>query len=104
MTGNKVLLPGSERHPMGSRVGAVPDAELIQASIILKPKARIEPLSAGSAPLSREEFSASYGADPQAIKLVESFAHQYHLTVTEVLPERRTVPHSGHCVATSSMA
>jgi kumamolisin len=95
MASNKVPLPGSERHPVGTRVGEVPKDEMIEISMVLKPKARMEMPQAGSAAISREEFAASYGTDPGAIDQVKAFAKDYNLTVTEVAPERRTVKLEG---------
>ena len=40
MKSKKVVLPGSERQPIGKRVGDQPDDEIIEVSGILKPKAR----------------------------------------------------------------
>jgi kumamolisin len=91
MDSKKVALPGSERHPAGTRVGAVADDETVEVSVILKPKARVETHRAGRAVLSREEFAAAYGADPAAIERVQAFAREYGLKVAEIAPERRTV-------------
>ncbi len=41
--------------------------------------------------MSREEFAAKYGADPEAIKQVQRFARENHLEVIEVAPARRTI-------------
>ena len=91
MDSKKVPLPGSERHPAGTRVGDVVDDEAVEVSVILKPKARVETPHAGGAVLSREEFAAAYGADPAAIERVEAFAKEHNLRVVEIAPERRTV-------------
>jgi len=95
MAGNKVPLPGSERRPVGTRVGDVPKDEVIEVSVILKPKPPIEAPQTGGAAISREEFAARYGADPGAIDQLKAFAKQYSLTVTEVASERRTVKLEG---------
>jgi kumamolisin len=95
MASKKVPLPGSERRPVGARVGAVPDDEVMEISVILKPMTRIEAPQPGAPAISREEFAARYGADPGAIDQVQAFAKQYNLTVTEVAPERRTVKLEG---------
>lgn len=95
MASNKVPFHGSERRPLGTRVGEVPKDEVVDVSVILKPKARPEAPQAGSAPISREEFAARFGADPAAIDQVKALAREYNLTVTEVSPERRTVKLSG---------
>ena len=38
MNHNKVKLAGSERQPIGTRVGDQPDKEMIEISVILKPE------------------------------------------------------------------
>jgi len=95
MASNKVPLPGSDRSPAGTRVGDVPKDEVIEVSVILKPKARIEAPQTGGGAITREEFAARYGAYPGAIDQVKAFAREYNLTVTEVAPERRTVKLEG---------
>jgi len=95
MAGNKVSLPGSDRRPVGVRVGDVPNDEVLEISVILKPKTRIAPLQRGDAPISREEFAARHGADSGPIDQLKAFAKEYNLTVTEVAPERRTVKLKG---------
>jgi kumamolisin len=92
---SKVTLSGSERQPIGTRVGDQPADELIQVSVILKPKARATVPHEGGAAVSREAFAAKYGADSAAIDKVKQFAKEYDLTVTEVSPERRTVKLEG---------
>lgn len=88
----KIVLPGSERHPVGTRVGDQPADETIEVSVILKPRAQPPKREI---PISREEFAAKYGADPAAVEQVRQFAKEHHLTVTEVSPERRTIKLSG---------
>jgi kumamolisin len=95
MASNKVPLPGSDRSPAGTRVGDVPKDEVIEVSVILKPKAPIAAPQTGRATITREEFAARYGADPRAIDQVKAFAKEFNLTVTEVAPERRTVKLEG---------
>ncbi len=45
--------------------------------------------------LSREEFAATYGADDNYLKKIETFAHEHDLTIVEVSKARRTVVLSG---------
>ena len=45
--------------------------------------------------LSREDFAASHGADPQDIAKISEFAAAHHLVVVESNPARRTVVLSG---------
>src|ERR1700685_2444668 len=95
MSIEKVTLPGSERRPIGTRVGDQPDDEMIEVSVILKPKVRAAIPRAGGAVVSREEFAAKHGADSGAIEKVKQFAKENNLTVGEVSAERRTVKLEG---------
>jgi kumamolisin len=95
MNSNKVALPGSERRPIGTRVGVQPADEIIEVSVILKPKARAPLPQEGGATVTRAEFAASHGADPAAISKIESLAAEYDLTVSEITPVRRTVKLQG---------
>ena len=91
MASKKVSIPGSERRPAGTRVGDVPNDELVEVSVILKPKTPMEMPRTGGAIISREEFAARYGADPRAIEQVVALALENNLKVIEIAPERRTV-------------
>jgi kumamolisin len=96
MATNKVVLAGSERQPIGTRIGDQPLDERIEVSIILKPKERAAPvLGAGGTVISREQFAARHGADEGAIGQIEQFAKENNLTVTAVWPARRTVKLEG---------
>src|ERR1700722_17569819 len=95
MSVNKITLTGSELQPIGTRVGDQPTDEVIEVSVILKPKVRAAVPQAGGAALSREEFGAKHGADSGAIDKVKQFAQENNLTVTEVSIERRTVKLEG---------
>lgn len=98
-----IPIPGSERValPDAHVVGPMPPTERIQISVILRPRKSLKSLkSAGflkAAPpsarkyMSRMEFAKAYGANPADIKKVEAFAHDHHLTVMQVSPERRTI-------------
>jgi len=52
--------------------------------------------------LSREEFAASYGADPADLAKVEAFARQHGLEVVESSPARRTVRLAGRAADISA--
>jgi kumamolisin len=88
---SKVALAGSERRPLGTRVGDQPDTETIEVSVILKPKKRATAPHQGGAVVSREAFAAANGADSVAVDKVKQFAKDNHLTVNEVSVGRRTV-------------
>jgi kumamolisin len=52
--------------------------------------------------MTREQFAATYGADPADMAEVEAFAHEHNLTVAEASPARRTVVLSGTIAALSA--
>lgn len=95
MDSRKVTLAGSERQPVGKRVGDQPKDEMIEVSVILKPKTRAAAPAAGGAIVSREEFAAQHGADGADIEKLKEFAKANNLTVSEVSVERRTVKLEG---------
>ena len=91
MANKRVPLPGSERVPTGARIGDVPGEELVEISLILKPKTALAAPRPLAAALTREQFAAAYGADADVVRKVEEFAKNYGLTITEVSLERRTI-------------
>jgi kumamolisin len=52
--------------------------------------------------MSREQFAADYGANPDDIAKIEAFAHQHNLTIVEASAPRRTVVLSGTIAALSA--
>jgi len=95
MNNKKVTLAGSERQPVGTRIGDQPNDEMIEVSVILKPKLRAGVPPPGGAAISREELAARHGADSRMIAKVQRFAKENNLTVSEVSAERRTVKLKG---------
>jgi kumamolisin len=95
MLSKKVTLPGSERQPIGTRIGDQPENETIEVSVILKPKIRAKSPLHGGASVTREEFAAKHGADSAAIEKVKEFAKEYNLSVSDTSVERRTVKLEG---------
>ena len=91
----KVPLKGSERLPAGNRTGSQPPDEIVEISVILKPKHPVPQVQMGEPIVSREEFAARYGADPAAVAQVESLASEYGLKVEQISLARRTVTLSG---------
>jgi kumamolisin len=91
----KVVLPGSERLPLGERAGNVSPEETIDISIILKPMQRAAVPHTGGMAMARDEFAAQHGADPAIIETLKQFAAAHNLKVSEVSPERRTVKLEG---------
>jgi kumamolisin len=104
---NKVALPGSHRDPVdqATKTSPVADDELIQVTVVLRRRPNTQmPASpeefAYSGPQAashqtREEFGLIHGAAPADIAVIEGFAHEFGLTVTERHPGRRTVVLSG---------
>jgi kumamolisin len=95
MSSRKVPLAGSERKPLGTRVGETPKDEIVEVSVILKPKVRAAVPLDGRTSVSRENFAATHGADPADIDRLREFAKEYSLTLTDVSLERRTVKLEG---------
>jgi kumamolisin len=95
MSSQKAIVPGSNRQPIGTRVGDQPNDEMIEVSIILKPKTRAAAPAKGGVAVSRDEFAAKNGADSAAIEKVKKFAKENGLNVSEVSPERRVVKVEG---------
>lgn len=91
MNDKKIALQGSERTALGTRSGDLPADEIIEISVILKPKARPAP----GERVSRKEFAEKYGASPESIARLQAFAEENHLMVEEISAVRRTVKISG---------
>jgi kumamolisin len=78
--------------PPAESLGPVDPDERIEVSLTLAPRRPLNELEARlDRPMTREEFAASYGADPSAISTVESFARSHGLEVVESSAARRTV-------------
>lgn len=104
---NRIVIEGSERFERhGSRRVSAPDPnERIELSILVRRRNSIKNIGwvkemGSKLPherqyLSREEFAATYGADNNDLKKIETFAHEHNLTVVEVSKARRTVVLSG---------
>ena len=92
---NKVALPGSERTLMSGAtlIGPTDPNQMVQVSIVLKPRQAIKPVEFRGRVLRHDEFAANYGADPQQIQQVTAFALANNLTVIEISDAvaRRTV-------------
>jgi kumamolisin len=100
-----VAIPGTE-HPLpadAEPLGALPPGERIEVTLHVRPRQSLDALGArlnqpgtGERPvMSREEFAAQYGADPDAIARVEAFARTHGLTVLEVSAPRRSIRLAG---------
>jgi kumamolisin len=64
----------------------------VEVSLIVRPRHSLQELEARlDKPMTREEFAASYGADPSDLAAVEKFAAAHRLDVVESSQPRRTV-------------
>jgi kumamolisin len=108
-----VPLSGSERRarPGAREAGAPNPNDRISVSVLLRPRKPLTNLASGPFLganvkqrhyLSREEFAAQYGANPDDVAKVEAFAHDNNLTVVEASLARRTVVLSGTLAALST--
>jgi len=100
----KIALAGSDRKPVAGASAARPidNHEVVHATLVLRRRTQINAAEsfAYSSPRtisfhSREEYGLLHGAAPADISLVEAFAHEFGLTVTERSPSRRSVVLSG---------
>jgi Pro-kumamolisin, activation domain/FG-GAP-like repeat len=93
-------IEGSSRAvvPGARRVGPAEPTQPLSVSIRLRRRPDAPPLpdparvaTAAGAIMTREQFAATYGADPADIARVEAFAREHGLTVGETSIARRTV-------------
>ncbi len=102
-----VAIPGSERDPVrgAAKVRPVDPKEPVQATVMIRAKKRakgvktLERLIAGGERLSRAQYEARYGADPQDVKAVQKFARAHKLKVSSVNRGARTLVLSGPAAA-----
>ena len=95
-----IRVEGTNRLPVpgATRVGSAEPTEHLSVSIRLRRRPGAPPLpdpSRAGGAMSREEFAATYGADPADIARVEAFATSHGLTVEETSIPRRTVVLAG---------
>jgi len=101
----RVVLQGSERKAFGEtrdRAAGKAAVGQVRVSVVVKRKAPVNEgqLSDPAARMSREDFEARHGANPESMELVEAFAKEFGLTVEPVgRPGRRTVHLSGTVAA-----
>src|SRR5436305_14517276 len=92
----RIKLAGSEKEPLaGSQLTSPVDpTETVRVSVLLRRKgkeASFTDQTAGTVELSHQELEARHGADPADIDLVESFAHEFNLTIAESSAGKRRV-------------
>src|SRR5579883_1866564 len=112
---NRVTLPGSERRALpNARITGAPNPnDRITITVRLRSRAAkesgvahpqsesaalaqtISRMPAGGPHLSRAEYNAKFGADPDDIAQVEEFAHEHNLDVAGVHPDQRSIKLSG---------
>ena len=103
---DRIPLRGSVRAPLpGARaVGAANPDQSITVTVMLRPRTARQPLKleemGARSPrerqhMTREQFEATSGADPQDIAIIEAFAHDHQLSVAEADPAERRVVLSG---------
>jgi len=100
----KIALAGSAREPVAGASVARPidNHEVVHATLVLRRRTQTAAAEsfAYSGPQtaqrsSREDYGMIHGAAPADIAVIEAFAHEYGLTVTQRSPERRSVVLSG---------
>jgi len=98
---DRVIIPGSERpvHLQAKLVGPASVDERFDVTLRLRPRAPLPALSllakGGGAPLSREQYAASYGADPADVAKVAAFAASYGLVLVDTSLARCSMLVSG---------
>ena len=98
-----VAIPGSEREPLPGATKTRPcdPTESVQVTVVLRPRPlgkNVKPLDALVASgerVTRSEYEARYGADPEDVKQVEEFARAHGLTVSDVNLSARTLKLTG---------
>lgn len=96
----KVAMKGSERAvPRGEKSLPVNGGDVIDVTVKLRRKKPIQEfvqnMGKNAKILSHEEFDRQFGADPDDIRLVEEYAHQYDLTVAGSSTAQRSVDLKG---------
>lgn len=107
---NKIALEHTVRRlDPGTRLVGAPDPhEVIEVSVVLKPRKPIpDAIESGKRLPSerkyrtREDYAKEYGADPTVMETVMEFAHAHQLTVIKASVARRTIELSGTVQAMS---
>jgi kumamolisin len=107
---NCIAVPGSERKPVAGAKSAGPVDATKQIGVTVRLRARAVPsdqtiykegatLPAQRTVLSREEYSAQYGAAPEDLKAVEDFAREHGLSVVRSSAAQRSVRLKGTVAA-----
>src|SRR5579872_4028156 len=94
-----VPIPGSDREPMrgATKVRPADPSEPVHLTVVLRPRPAdsgaktVEDVVARGERLTRSEYEAQYGADPEDVEKVEEFAQEFGLTVSDVNLAARTL-------------
>ncbi len=97
----RFTLPGSEKPQFGVAAGAKPASGRLTVTVLVRPKTRLDPQTAGLVRLTRAQYAQQHGADPVAVKAVRAFAKEFGLAVEPGTPGpgRRGVRLSGSAAA-----
>jgi kumamolisin len=95
---DRPVLPGSTRRPLASsRAAGTPDpAEQVAVTLVLR---RRSPLTDTTTPMSREEFAAAHGADPEDVQRVRDTLTAAGIDVTDVDAASRRIQARGEISA-----
>ena len=102
----RIVLAGSQREPVAGASAPTPvdNHDLVQVTMVLRRRANTKLPAAEEFAFQdahtvkyhrREDFAVLHGADPADIALIEAFAHEYSLSVTERSAARRSVVLTG---------
>jgi kumamolisin len=104
-----VAIAGSEREPIpgSTKLGPCDPSESVQVTVVLRPRPlgrNVKPLGelvASGERLTRTDYEARYGANPEDVRRVEAFAHGHSLAVSSVNLSARTLKLTGTASACS---
>ncbi len=88
----QVPLDGSFKFsPKAKSVPSINSNEGIEVTIRVRRKKSVEDALKKAVRISHEDYEKNYGATNEDIKLVEEFAHEHHLSISEIHVARRTI-------------
>src|SRR5512145_191182 len=109
-----VPLPGSARAPLPNAhvVGSTAPDERLEVTVRVRPRSSLQTLATAKTMtahlpherqyMSRADYAARYGADPQDLDAVAAFAKRHGLAVVESSSARRSLVLSGTVAALSN--
>ena len=91
-----IKLPGSKKtKPIGTDTKSLDPEQDMEVTVRIRRKVSIEHQLNKGKQYSREEYANMFGASDEDIDKVEAFAHEHHLSVSEVDKGRRSVMLTG---------